>query len=86
MFISSTHGVWAPNPDGTFGLTFAGFAFDDTGKFIARQKIRVAAQVNDSRDSFSGPYKTDFIGSDGQVLASASGSVEGTRIQVEGLG
>ena len=86
MFISTTHGVWASNGDGTFCLTFAGFAFDDTGKFLAVQRIRVAVQVNDSQDGFSGPFKTDFIGSDGQVLASSSGSVEGTRMQVEALG
>ena len=48
--------------------------------------IRVAVQVNDSLDGFSGPFKTDFIGADGQVLASSSGSVEGTRMQVEALG
>ena len=86
MFISTTHGVWAPNGDGTFGLTFSGFAFDDIGKFLAVQRIRVVVQVNESQDGFSGPFKTDFIGSDGQVLASSSGSVEGTRMQVEALG
>src|SRR5689334_23729574 len=32
MFISTTHGAWAANGDGTFGLTFAGFAFDKSGK------------------------------------------------------
>ena len=85
MFISTTHGAWVHNGDGTFGLTFAGFAFDETGKFLAVQHIRVAVQVNDSQDGFSGPFKTDFIGADGQVLASSSGSVEGTRMQVEPL-
>src|SRR5438067_8589298 len=40
MFISTTHGAWAPNGDGTFGLTFAGFAFDASGKFLAVQHIR----------------------------------------------
>jgi hypothetical protein len=85
MFISTTHGAWASNGNGTFGLTFAGFAFDITGKFLAMQHIRVAVQVNDSQDGFSGPFKTDFIGSDGQVLASVSGSVEGTKMQVEPL-
>ena len=85
MFISTMHGTWAPNGDGTFGLSFAGFAFDDSGKFLATPHIRVAVQVNDSQDGFSGPFKTDFIGSDGQMLATSSGSVEGTRIQVEAL-
>jgi hypothetical protein len=86
MFISTTHGAWAANGDGTFGLTFAGFAFDATGTFLAMQHIRVAVQVNDTQDAFGGSFKTDFIGSDGQVLASTSGTVAGTRIQVEGLG
>jgi hypothetical protein len=86
MFISTTHGAWTPNTDGTFGLTFAGFAFDDAGKLLAMQHIRVTVQVNDSQDGFSGPYKTEFIGSDGQVLAASSGSVDGTRMHVEGLG
>jgi hypothetical protein len=83
MFISTTHGVWARNADGTFGLTFAGFAFDDTGKFLAMQHIRVAVQVNDPQDAFTGPFTTDFIGADGRVLASSSGTVQGMRIQVE---
>lgn len=83
MFISTTHGVWARNTDGTFGLTFAGFAFDDTGKFLAVQRIRVAVQVNETQDGFTGPFKTDFIGADGQVLASSSGTAQGTRMQVE---
>ncbi len=83
MFISTTHGAWVRSADGTFGLTFVGFAFDDTGKFLAAQHIRVAVQVNDNRDRFTGPFKTDFIGADGQVLASISGTVQGTRIQVE---
>ena len=83
MFISATHGVWARNADGTFGLTFAGFAFDDAGKFLAMQRIRVAVQVNESQDRFTGPFTTDFIGADGQVLASSTGTVQGTRMQVE---
>jgi hypothetical protein len=68
-----------------FGLTFAGFAFDDTGSFLAMQRIRVAVQVNEAQDGFTGPFKTDFVGADGQVLASSSGTVQGTRMQVEAL-
>jgi hypothetical protein len=83
MFISTTHGVWARMDDGTFDLTWVGFAFDDGGKFLATQRVRVAAQLNDTLDGFSGPFKTDFVGPDGQVLASTGGTVQGTRIQVE---
>jgi hypothetical protein len=47
------------------------------------QRIRVAVQLNDNQDGFSGLAKTDFIGADGQVVASSTGSVQGMRIQVE---
>jgi hypothetical protein len=83
MFISTTHGVWARMDDGRFGLTWVGFAFDDAGTFLATQRVRVAVELNDTLDGFSGPFTTDFVGADGQVLASASGTVQGTRIQVE---
>jgi hypothetical protein len=83
MFISTTHGAWAPLADGTFGLTFIGFAFDSAGAFLAQQRIRVAVRLSDARDGFAGPFETDFVGADGQVLASSSGTVQGMRIAVE---
>jgi hypothetical protein len=83
MFISTTHGAWMRMDDGGFGLTWVGFAFDDAGKFLATQRVRVVVQLNDTLDGFTGPFKTDFIGADGQVVASAGGTVLGTRIQVE---
>jgi hypothetical protein len=83
MFIGTTHGAWAPLEDGTFGLTFIGFAFDGAGAFLAQQRIRVAVRVNDARDGFAGPFQTDFVGAEGQVLASSSGTVQGMRIAVE---
>jgi len=83
MFISTTHGAWARMDDGSFGLTWVGFAFDDAGQFLATQRVRVAVQLSDTQDSFSGLFKTDFVGADGQVVASSSGTVLGTRIQVE---
>jgi hypothetical protein len=85
MFISTTHGAWTRDGDGTFGLTFVGMAFDAAGQFLATQRIRVAVEVSESGDAFSGPFKTDFLGADGQVLASSSGMVQATRIDVEPL-
>jgi hypothetical protein len=85
MFISTTHGAWARMDDGGFGLTWVGFAFDDAGKFLATQQVRVMVQMNEALDGFTGPFKTDFIGADGQVVASTSGTVLGSRINVEPL-
>jgi hypothetical protein len=83
MFISTTHGVWVRLDNGTFGLTFIGFAFDDAGRFLATQRVRVSMELDGSLDVFTGPFKSDFVGADGQVVASSSGEVHGTRIQVE---
>ena len=83
MFIGTTHGAWAPLEDGAFGLTFIGFAFDSAGAFLAQQRIRVAVRLNEARDGFAGPFETDFVGADGQQLASSSGTVQGLRITVE---
>ena len=83
MFIGTTHGEWARTGDREFGLTFVGFAFDDAGRFLATQRIRVAVRVDETSDSFSGPFKADFLAADGGVLASSGGTVLGTRIRVE---
>jgi hypothetical protein len=83
MFISTTHGEWARTGDRDFGLTFVGFAFDDAGKFLATQRIRVAVRVDEVSDSFSGPFKADLLAADGSILASGGGTVLGTRIRVE---
>jgi hypothetical protein len=83
MFISTTHGAWVRMDEDVFGMTWVGFAFDDAGKFLATQRIRVSVKLNDTLDGFTGPFKTDFIGADGQVVASTSGTVLGARIQVE---
>ncbi len=56
---------------------------DDAGKFLGTQRVRASVKLNDTLDGFTGPFKTDFIGTDGQVVASTSGTVHGTRIQVE---
>jgi hypothetical protein len=85
MFISTTHGAWARMDDVGFGLTWVGFAFDDAGKFLATQQVRVMVQMNEALDGFTWPFKTDFIGADGQVVASTSGTVLGSRINVEPL-
>jgi hypothetical protein len=83
MFISTTHGAWTRTGDNSFGLTFQGFAFNAAGEFLAMQRIRVAVELDEDLDRFSGYAKTDFIGVDGQVVASGIATVQGTRIQAE---
>ena len=83
MFISTTHGEWVRTGDREFALTFIGFAFDDAGNFLATQHIRVAPTLSDTLDTFSGPFKTEFLAADGSVLAASTGTVQGTRIRAE---
>ena len=86
MVIGTTHGAWARAGDRAYALTFVGLAFDEAGKFLATQRIRVTVELDRTRDAFSGPFRTDFIAADGHVLASSTGTVHGARIGVEPLG
>jgi hypothetical protein len=45
MFISTTHRAWVRMDDGMFGMTWVGFAFDDAGKFLATQRVRVSVKT-----------------------------------------
>src|SRR5262249_7267909 len=83
MFISTTHGAWSRTSKTEFGLTIIGFVFDEAGKFLATQRIRAVLEVTESGDAFNAVATTDFIGADGNVLASISGTVQGSRILVE---
>jgi hypothetical protein len=83
MFISPTHGEWQRTGDREFALMFVGFAFDADGNFLAMQRIRVAPKLNETLDTFSGPFTTDFIGADGNVIVSSSGTVQGMRMRIE---
>ena len=85
MFIGTTHGEWVRTGNREFLLTFIGFAFDEAGNFLATQRIRVAPSLGDTPDTFSGPFTTNFLAADGTVVASSSGTVQGTRIGVEPL-
>jgi hypothetical protein len=85
MFIGTTHGAWSPAANGKFDLTFVGMAFDEAGKFLATQRVRVNIEVSESRDGFSGPFTTEFVAPDGQTVASVSGTVAATRIGVDPL-
>ena len=86
MFISTTHGAWNRISDTEFGLTLIGFAFDEAGKFLATQRIRAVLEVNETGETFTGSATTEFVGADGNLVASVSNTVQGSRILVEAAG
>jgi hypothetical protein len=83
LLINTTHGEWMRTDDGRYALTFIGLAFDDSGKLLATQRVRAAVQVSDSQEEFSGPFEVEFIGDDGDVLATSTGTAHGTRIHAQ---
>jgi hypothetical protein len=50
---------------------------------LATQHIRGLLEVNETGDAFTGPATAEFVGPDGNLLASVSNSVQGSRIVVE---
>jgi hypothetical protein len=64
-------------------VTFMGFAKVDEDFLLA--KIRATLEVNESGDTFTGPYQLEIFDSKGKVVIAVNGTVQGTRFGVEPL-
>jgi hypothetical protein len=76
----TTAGVWESTGDNTADATFAGFAQFEG--FEGSIVIRISAEVDES-DAFSADYSVTAVNADGSVLFSDTGTVSGTRMDVE---
>jgi len=79
--LSTGHGTWAKNGGNEFGVTFIHF-LSDQGAPLGTLKVRAAAQLDKSTDTFSGPFRTDVI-IGGNVVQSVCGTVHARRVRVE---
>ncbi len=86
MFISTTHGEWMRTGDREFAVTVVGFAFDETGNFLATQRIRATIRLDETLNTFTALSNVQFVTSDGSVIDGGTVPVQGTRIRVEPLG
>jgi hypothetical protein len=81
----AVQGTWVQTADHTFNSTFVGFQFGSNGKFKGSFKNRRAFTVNDTFDALSGRSRKEWFDTSGNLTASGTGSVKGTRMRAEAI-
>jgi hypothetical protein len=76
------HGVWERKGPHTFGFTFEKFAFDSSGVFIGKLRIRETLQLS-SKNSYTGQATGDVFDPNGNLLLSFCARTQATRMVVE---
>jgi hypothetical protein len=86
------HGVWDRMRHGEFAATFTFLVQAApnnldfvSGESLGTDKIRLRITVDSSGDSFSGVFVSEARDANGNVVFSATGTVVGTRLQLEPL-
>ena len=59
--------------------------YGPNGALIGSYKVRAAGPMDQSGDSFAGPFVTQFFDLGGNVTLTATGTVSAKRIRVEPL-
>jgi hypothetical protein len=75
-------GTWTRTGGNRFASTYMGF--EPFGEETLRVKVREAIELSQDGNAFSGSYVTEVF-LDGNLLARITGTMQGTRMQVEPL-
>jgi hypothetical protein len=85
VFISTGHGAWEPTGPDTASASFTVFITDADGDFLWVVTDSVEMTLSPDGSSWSGPYSSTTADPDGNVLGSAPGEAEATRITLQPL-
>lgn len=83
---SPQHGTWTSLGNATYALTFMAILTDLQGNFGATLKVRQTINLNQTGDTWSGPFRAEYFDANGNVIFTFSGTMQATRINVEPLG
>jgi hypothetical protein len=79
------YGTWTKTGQRTFAFTFDAFVFDQQGNPAGTVEARPTVTLDKAGETFSGPFKFDFIAPNGAIVFSGSGTHEASRIRVKPL-
>jgi hypothetical protein len=82
---SPGHGRWVQTGPRTFAITFATLSADSAGTLLWTSKVRARVRLTQSGDEFTGEFTVELFEPNGSLIASDSGTVHSTRINVEPL-
>ena len=77
------YGVWARTGHNQFNITFRGNSFGPNGTVASSYKVRAVVSLDTSTSAFSGPFQTQVLDLQGNLLATFTGRVSGVRIVLE---
>ena len=80
---SPGHGTWARSGDRQYDVTYVALRFDPGRRFVGSRKANVRFTVNATFDAFSGEARSQTLDEAGNVLSSASTTLQGTRLAVQ---
>lgn len=77
------HGVWAQTKSREFDFTMAFLITDGVGNLVGMSKIRGVKHLNESMDKYTGEGVDEIMDFEGNIMATSSWTVEGTKMVVE---
>ena len=80
---SGSHGAWKRVGDREFDATYIAFNFDQTGKWIGSNKVRIHIVQGPGDNEFTAATKTTEFDLQDNVVVEREGRLAGKRIQVE---
>ena len=80
---SGGHGAWKRVSDREFDATYIAFNFDQSGKWIGSNKVRIHIVQGLGTNEFTASTKTSVRDLQDKEIRSAEGRLSGNRIQVE---
>ena len=80
---SGGHGVWKRVGDRAFDATYIAFKFDQAGKWIGNNKVRIHIVQSAGNNEFTAATKTTELDLLDNVVIEREGRLAGKRIQVE---
>jgi hypothetical protein len=80
---SGGHGAWNRVGDREFDATYIAFLFDENGKWIGSNKVRIHITQGPGDNEFTAATKSSRRDLQDNEISTAEGRLAGTRIQVE---
>jgi len=80
---SGGHGAWKRLGDREFDATYIAFRFDQNGKWIGSNKVRIHIVQGPGANEFTAATKTSTRDLQDNEISAAEGRLSGKRIQVE---
>ena len=86
IFASLMHGNWTVVGPNQVALTLVRLQTDESGTYLGTVTVPAVLDVSSDGQRLSGPFTYDVADPAGNVVASGTGTVEGTRLEVQPMG